>query len=171
MFRMVERLRFLSMLVLQWSVPITFKILHFFWLSLGIKRRGPSFGNKGLFTPYPPCALTDSLGREVDNSINFMEPRVMSYHHQIEVNTDVVVGPPALPDQASAPQGLANPTRRRSTISLLSLHRPHSPSNLMETPWICLNHLALVQIIFADMTPMMVLLKTRHFKSFMRSTH
>ncbi|KAG1828621.1 hypothetical protein EV424DRAFT_1317768 [Suillus variegatus] len=48
----------------------------------------------------------------------------------LEVNTDVVMGPPALPSQASPPQGLANPTRRGSTISLSSLHRPPFPLKL-----------------------------------------
>lgn len=48
----------------------------------------------------------------------------------LEVNTDVVMGPPALPAQASPPQGLANPTRRGSTISLSSLHRPPFPLKL-----------------------------------------
>ncbi|KAG1749612.1 uncharacterized protein EDB91DRAFT_1108707 [Suillus paluster] len=48
----------------------------------------------------------------------------------LDVNTDVVMGPPALPAQASPPQGLSNPTRRGSTISLSSLHRPPFPLKL-----------------------------------------
>ncbi|KAG0696265.1 hypothetical protein DFH29DRAFT_210375 [Suillus ampliporus] len=48
----------------------------------------------------------------------------------LDINTDVVMGPPALPAQASPPQGLVNPTRRGSTISLSSLHRPPFPLKL-----------------------------------------
>ncbi|KAG2129782.1 hypothetical protein DEU56DRAFT_816666 [Suillus clintonianus] len=48
----------------------------------------------------------------------------------LEVNTDIIMGPPALPAQASPPHGLANPARRGSTISLSSLHRPPFPLKL-----------------------------------------
>ncbi|OJA12920.1 hypothetical protein AZE42_05078 [Rhizopogon vesiculosus] len=46
------------------------------------------------------------------------------------VDTDIIMGPPPLPTQTSPPPGHMNPTRRGSTISLSSLHRPPFPLKL-----------------------------------------
>jgi hypothetical protein len=45
------------------------------------------------------------------------------------LDTDIIMGPPALPVHASPP-GPVNPTRRGSAISLSSLHRPPFPLKL-----------------------------------------
>jgi len=46
------------------------------------------------------------------------------------LDTDIIMGPPALPVHASPPPGPANLSRRGSAISLSSLHRPPFPLKL-----------------------------------------